>query len=77
MLCGQLGRALTLWAICFGNGAVVAQTPTGAVINREYAIKAAFLYQFLNYVDWPADSFAEDARHSLSACTTQIPSITS
>ena len=34
---------------------------TSATINREYAIKAAFLYQFLNYVDWPADAFADDS----------------
>jgi hypothetical protein len=58
----QLGRAVALCTvIILATAPVVAQTPTGAVINREYAIKAAFLYQFLNYVDWPADSFAEDS----------------
>jgi YfiR/HmsC-like len=56
----QLGRALALWVIItLATVPVFAQVPTGAVINREYAIKAAFLYQFLNYVDWPAESFAE------------------
>ncbi len=29
-------------------------------INREYAIKAAYLYQFSRYVEWPANSFASD-----------------
>jgi len=28
-----------------------------AVINREYAIKAGFLYQFSKYVTWPPDVF--------------------
>lgn len=27
----------------------------GTVINREYSIKAAFLYNFLKYVEWPDD----------------------
>ena len=30
------------------------------MINREYAIKAAYLYQFGHYIQWPADSFADD-----------------
>ena len=56
-----MGRALALWTVvAVAITPVVAQSPTGAVINREYAIKAAFLYQFLNYVEWPAESFAEE-----------------
>ncbi len=35
---------------------VWAQQPA-AVINREYQIKAAFLYHFSNYVEWPANTF--------------------
>ncbi|WP_145246137.1 YfiR family protein [Aeoliella mucimassa] len=30
------------------------------VVNREYDIKAAFLYQFSKYVEWPSDSFSKD-----------------
>lgn len=30
-----------------------------SVINREYPIKAAFLYNFGNYVTWPEDAFAQ------------------
>lgn len=29
-------------------------------LNREYAIKAAYLYQFGRYVQWPAESFADN-----------------
>ena len=37
---------------------VAAQTvEETAVINREYAIKAAFLYHFLTYVEWPPEAF--------------------
>jgi hypothetical protein len=32
----------------------------GADVNREYAIKAAYLYQFSRYVQWPAESFADN-----------------
>ena len=39
---------------------VAAQTvEQTAVINREYAIKAAFLYHFLTYVEWPPDTFTD------------------
>ncbi|MCA9212781.1 MAG: YfiR family protein [Planctomycetales bacterium] len=31
-----------------------------AVIDREYGIKAAFLYQFSKYVQWPKSAFAGD-----------------
>jgi hypothetical protein len=57
----RLGGALAFWMLfTLSTAPLAAQAPTGAVINREYAIKAAFLYQFLNYVEWPADAFAED-----------------
>lgn len=29
----------------------------GAVVNREYTIKAAYLYNFSSYVQWPAGAF--------------------
>jgi hypothetical protein len=57
----QLGRAFAVWTvIAAAIATAVAQSPTGAVINREYAIKAAFLYRFLNYVEWPAQAFPEE-----------------
>jgi hypothetical protein len=68
---GGLFRALTalsrcvflilLWAAIFSTGVVSvhAQSDGGGVINREYAIKAAYLYQFGYYIQWPAGSFAD------------------
>jgi hypothetical protein len=38
--------------------ALVAQEDTEAPANREYRIKAAYLYQFGRYVEWPAKAFA-------------------
>jgi hypothetical protein len=37
---------------------VQAQSDESADINREYAIKAAYLYQFGRYVQWPDKAFA-------------------
>lgn len=37
-----------------------AQVGTPGVINREYAIKAAFLYHFSTYVEWPPEDFPAD-----------------
>jgi hypothetical protein len=45
-----LGGAVPLWA----------QSDDGGDVNREYAIKAAYLYQFGHYVQWPASSFTND-----------------
>lgn len=30
--------------------------PARAAMSREYEIKAAYLYNFINYIDWPDDS---------------------
>lgn len=43
--------------------AVLAQTAASqtALINREYTIKAAFLYKFSNYVTWPETAFGAES----------------
>jgi len=49
-----------VWTAALGGNAqrLQAQSEDAADINREYAIKAAYLYQFGRYVQWPAESFA-------------------
>jgi hypothetical protein len=47
--------ALSPW-----NAMVAAQGTDTALINREYAIKAAFMYHFLLYVEWPKESQPAD-----------------
>jgi hypothetical protein len=37
-----------------------AQDDDQAAANREYAIKAAYLYQFGRYVQWPADAYPSE-----------------
>jgi hypothetical protein len=36
-----------------------AQTAADAAANPEYNVKAAFLYSFGRYVEWPADAFSD------------------
>jgi hypothetical protein len=54
-------RALPLlaWAIvlAFGAPPVPAQSDEETEASREYAIKAAYLYNFGRYVEWPPDAF--------------------
>jgi hypothetical protein len=52
---------ILLCAAIFSAGVVVlhAQSDESGVVNREYAIKAAYLYQFGYYIQWPAGSFAD------------------
>lgn len=38
----------------------VTQTRADSISNREYQIKAAFLYNFIMFVDWPAEKLSEN-----------------
>jgi hypothetical protein len=40
--------------------AFAQQDSSGGVINREYPLKALFLYNFGSYVEWPPDTFSSD-----------------
>jgi YfiR/HmsC-like len=50
-LCGFLGCV----ALLAGLPAVAAETP----VSKEYQLKAAFLYNFTKFVEWPAARFAD------------------
>jgi hypothetical protein len=49
-----LGGALVLWGPRLGLGAQSARAP-------EYQIKAVFLFNFAQFVDWPAGAFPDSA----------------
>ena len=52
--------AISCWCVVIFAAAVSssqAQPDEAALINREYAIKAAYLYNFGNYVEWPVEAF--------------------
>jgi hypothetical protein len=48
-----LARALGVWCIFAGLAAGRAQDS----VSKEYQIKAAYLYNFAKFVEWPAPSF--------------------
>jgi hypothetical protein len=39
---------------------LLATRVAGAEISKEYQVKAAFLYNFTKFVEWPAERFAHD-----------------
>lgn len=47
---------LALWGCLSAFGVAWGETPE----SREYAVKAAFLYNFAKFVDWPADAFKNE-----------------
>lgn len=55
----RLGTWLVAWCLALGlPQATQVQAQSGeAVINREYPLKALFLYNFGGYVEWPAEVF--------------------
>ncbi|MBN1394436.1 MAG: YfiR family protein [Pirellulales bacterium] len=53
-----LAAGLSLVFIVLGATALVAQEEEIMAASREYRIKAAYLYQFGRYVEWPATAFA-------------------
>jgi hypothetical protein len=52
--------AVLAWLAALTVGTGLAQEPSddGSGVDREYAIKAAYLYQFGRYVQWPVEAFA-------------------
>jgi hypothetical protein len=52
--------AVALWGAATGGFAIAQVPEPSAVINREYAIKAAFLYNFSTYVEWPKNGPGEE-----------------
>jgi phosphohistidine swiveling domain-containing protein len=49
-----------LFLACVSHPTGYAVSQQGGVIDREYSIKGAFLYNFGRYVEWPAAAFADD-----------------
>lgn len=47
-------------ALSCGVRPIGAQPDDNESVSREYAIKAAYLYQFARYVQWPASAFSSD-----------------
>jgi hypothetical protein len=50
-------RACALAALLAASGVPVCEAQSGPQ-NAEYSVKAAFLYKFCGYVEWPARAFA-------------------
>jgi hypothetical protein len=62
--CGRVRAlaALAVLVLCIMPAAFAQTVEQTAVINREYAIKAGFLYHFLTYVEWPAGSMPGEGK---------------
>jgi hypothetical protein len=60
--CGRITRSALLALI----GTAVAGA-YAATANEEYQVKAVFLFNFLQFVDWPADAF-DDAHSPFRVC---------
>ncbi len=54
-----LAVAAVLWLHALPVGSANAQASTA---DREYQIKATFLYHFLQFVEWPDDALADDSQ---------------
>lgn len=56
-------RTMGVWllafaiAVCLAPRCLAQQGTDDSVVNREYPLKALFLYNFGGYVEWPADAF--------------------
>jgi len=48
--------------VCVLSQTALAQSGGEAVINREYALKALFIYNFGSYVEWPPAASTNEAR---------------
>jgi YfiR/HmsC-like len=64
-----------LAAICLLLWAVISPLPPARADgpSREYQLKAAFLYNFAQFVDWPEESFANNQSPLIVAVVGQDP----
>lgn len=53
-----MSRRTGLVTAAVGAGALVAALAASAAAQDEYGVKAAFLFNFAKFVEWPADAFA-------------------
>ena len=53
---GVLARLFSLMVMLFATGAATAQVPRAG--SLEIQVKAAYLYKFGNYIEWPARVFS-------------------
>lgn len=53
----RLGGAALAWALASAVAPGPAVPPAGAQAAEEHELKAAFLYHFTQFVEWPADAF--------------------
>lgn len=60
-------RRLPLAAWVLAGALALAAGPLLAEANLEYPVKAAFLFNFTKFVDWPADAFAGE-KSPLTLC---------
>ncbi len=65
----RLPRSFALLALTFALPLLGLLSPLGAQtsVSKEYQIKAAFIYNFTRYVDWPAHRFEDEASPLLIA----------
>ena len=47
--------------LCAAGGPGVATSARGQTIDREYTLKAVYLYKFATYIKWPERAFHDDA----------------
>ena len=61
-LLSKISRAASRATVCLIGAWVWCAWPAAAqdrIIEREYQLKAAFLYNFAKFVEWPDDNFAD------------------
>ncbi len=49
-----------LLTLSIGVASVFAMTESGSTVSSEYLLKAAFIYKFINFVEWPAPLLQQD-----------------
>jgi hypothetical protein len=54
-------RALAVFAICIASILTLLPTARADEPSREYQVKAAFIYNFVQFVEWPQTAFSSDS----------------
>lgn len=57
----RAGFRRSLWTVLLLTGLVTTESAAQTTPSREYQIKAVFLFNFIQFVEWPATAFPDTA----------------
>lgn len=66
-------RTIVVLALALFVGVMSAEAKEESARSREYQVKAAFLYNFIKFIDWPEEKFTDDGKEIVIGIVGEDP----